>query len=107
MMELGEKLRDHDYDSSWGEDEPDLWHNLNVFYLLVQVFNTLLITGDAVVRSLSSREDQICDFSSAEANSCRKLYLNIVRLLKEKDSPIISFNHYMNLISAYLLVLQW
>lgn len=56
-----------------------------VVYLLVEVFNTLFIAGDAVVRSLRSGEDQICDFSSAETNSSRKLYLNIIRLLEAEN----------------------
>lgn len=63
----------------------DSWRNLKVCYLLVEVFNTLLIAGNAVVRSLSSGEDQICDFSSAEPDSSRKLYLNIVRLLEAEE----------------------
>lgn len=34
------------------------------------------------MRPLSSGEDQIRDFSSAEANSSGELYLNIIRLLQ-------------------------
>lgn len=75
----------------------DLWWNL--FNLLVEVFNTLLIAGNAVVRSLSSGKDKICDFSSAEANSSRKLYLNIIRLLeakkRAKNKKTISCNSYI------------
>lgn len=56
------------------------------FHLLVQVFNTLLITGNTVVRSFISRDKKRRNFSSAEANSSRKLYLNIIRLLEAKES---------------------
>lgn len=52
-------------------------------YSLVEVFNALLVAGHAVMRSLRPGEDEISDFSSAEANSGRKLDLNVVGLLEE------------------------
>lgn len=52
--------------------------------ILVEVLYALLIAGDAVVRSFGTGKDQICDFSSAESNSSRQHYLNIVRLLEVK-----------------------
>lgn len=56
-------------------------HHLN---LLVEVFDTLFIAGNTVVRSFSSGKDEKRHFSPAEANSSRKLNLNIVRLLIRK-----------------------
>lgn len=55
----------------------------NPHYSLVKVFNALFVTGHAVMRSLRPGEDEISDLSSAEANSGRKLNLNIVGLLEE------------------------
>lgn len=52
-------------------------------YSLVEVFNTLLVAGHAVMRSLRPGEDEISDFSPAEANSGRKLDLNVIGLLEE------------------------
>lgn len=62
-------------------------------YILVEVFNALFIGGDAVVRALSSGKDQICDFSSAEADSSRKLYLNIVRFLEAENTHTYTYTH--------------
>lgn len=60
-----------------------------VVYLLVEIFNSLFIAGNTVIRSLSARKDEICDFSSTETNSSRKLYLNIIRLLEAENTNII------------------
>lgn len=49
---------------------------------LIEMFDALLVAGDAVVRSLRPRKDQIRDFSSAEADSGRKLDLHVVGLLE-------------------------
>lgn len=51
-------------------------------YLLVEVFNTLFIGGDTVMRSLYPRKDKVRDLSSAESDSSRKLDFHIVRLLE-------------------------
>lgn len=51
-------------------------------HLLVEVFNTLLIGGNAVMRSLHPRKDKVRHLPSAESNSSRELDFNIVRLLK-------------------------
>lgn len=53
-------------------------------YLLVEVFNTLFINGDAVMRSLYPSKDEVGDLSSAEAHSSRKLDFHIVRLLENR-----------------------
>lgn len=54
------------------------------FYSLIQVFNTLLVAGNTVVRSLVA-EEYVCGFSSAETDSGWKFYLNIIGLLEAEE----------------------
>lgn len=51
-------------------------------YLLVEVFNTLFISGDTVMRSLYPRKDKVGDLASAESDSSGKLDFHIVGLLE-------------------------
>lgn len=54
----------------------------NFEHLLVEVFNTLFIGGNAVMRSLHPRKEKVRHLSSAESNSSGELDFDIVRLLK-------------------------
>lgn len=52
--------------------------------LLVEVFNTLFVSGHAVMSSLYPGEDEVGDLSSAEPDSSGKLDFHIVRLLEKE-----------------------
>lgn len=54
----------------------------NLECLLVEVFNTLIIGGDTVIRPLCPGKDEVRDLSSAESNSSGELDFYIVRLLE-------------------------
>lgn len=55
---------------------------INLECLLVEVFKTLLIGGDTVMRPLCPGKDEVRDLSSAESNSSGELDFYIVRLLE-------------------------
>lgn len=56
---------------------------MKVGHSLVEVLDTLLVGGDAVMRPLRAGEDEVGDLATAEAHPGGELDLHIVGLLLE------------------------
>lgn len=68
-------------------------------YSLVEVFNTLLIAGDAVMRTLRPREDQVGDLPPAEAHPGGKLNFHVVGLLENGTKVKVKLLHIIRFYS--------